>query len=110
MKSKRTLCEATDGGAPCTFRKACDTFSLGALMRCLFVSELWPTTEASSLTNRCIMREFQHIEGSGGSLGREFDKGHRCCGPQRRLGPVVHEVISTMKGLQLSDFCLLDDC
>lgn len=109
MEKNRTVCQVTDEGSPCKLRGACDTFSLGAIMRCLIVCELWPTTQDTSWSIRRIVEHFPHMEIFSRSFDTKFAKRHHACGAQPRLRLVVAKVLSGPIGLQLSRFCQSDE-
>lgn len=106
VETKTTVCQVTGQyNQPCPSRKACDSLSLGALMKCLFDAKLWPITMDTSTNIQSILKCFISME----SLSQFLGLSHTPCCPSKRLKPPASEILKAMEGLNLSDFCRPDE-
>lgn len=103
------ICQVTSryNQEPCHYRGTCDTLALGGLMRGLFVAGLWPITLDTSSNIRSILEALTSMESHFQGAAHDFYT-HYDCGPNQRFGSATKEILASIKGLEMSDFCHRD--
>lgn len=114
LETGSNVCEVTyksgNINLSCPDRNACDANALGGLVRCLFVAGLWPITLETTSNIRTILSAFASMKTISRYLPQDpSSTAHDLCGSGLPLQVEAQAVHTAIKGLNLSDFYLLDE-